>query len=106
MWAAEQRQTAVVEELIRGGAEVNAGSRSGFTPLMFSAQKGDVDTARILIRAGAKPNDAQPNTKLTPVMIASAMVHPKMVELLLDNGANPNVVEWMGYTPLGWVVRD
>jgi len=106
MWAAEQRQATVVDELVRSGADVNVGSKSGFTALMFAAQQGDVDTARILIRAGAKPNDAQPNTKLTPIMIASAMVHPKMVELLLDNGANPNVVEWMGYAPLGWVVRD
>jgi ankyrin repeat protein len=106
MWAAQQRHTSVVEELIKSGANVGTGSKSGFTPLMFAAQQGDVDTARVLIGAGAKPNEAQPKTNITPLIIASAMVHPKMVELLLDNGANPNVVEWMGYSPLGWVVRD
>jgi serine/threonine-protein phosphatase 6 regulatory ankyrin repeat subunit A/serine/threonine-protein phosphatase 6 regulatory ankyrin repeat subunit B len=106
MWAAQQRQTAVVEELIHGGADVQLGSKSGFTPLMFAAQKGDVATARALIKAGAKPNDAQPTTKLTPLIIASAMVHKRMVELLLDNGADPNAVEWIGYPALGWAVRD
>jgi uncharacterized protein len=106
MWAVQQRQTAVVEELLRAGADAKTGSRTGFTPLMFAAQRGDVDTARVLLNAGAKPNEAQPNTKLTPLIIASAMVHKRMVELLLDNGADPNAVEWIGYSPLGWVVRD
>jgi ankyrin repeat protein len=106
MWAAQQRQTAVAEELIRAGADVGAGSKSGFTPLMFAAQQGDVNTARALIKAGAKINDAQPKTNMTPLIIASAMVHVDMVKLLVENGANPNVTEWMGYSPLGWVVRD
>jgi uncharacterized protein len=106
MWAAQQRQTAVVEELLRNGADVQIASTSGFTPLMFSAQQGDVDTARVLLAAGAKINEAQKNTKLTPLIIASAMVHTRMVEFLLNNGADPNAVEWMGYSSLAWVVRD
>jgi len=106
MWAVQQRQTAAVEELLRGGADIKAASRIGFTPLMFAAQQGDVDTARVLIRAGAKASDAQPTTKITPLIIASAMAQPEMVKLLLENGADPNAVEWIGYSPLGWVVRD
>jgi ankyrin repeat protein len=56
MWALSQRQAAVAEELIRGGADVNAGSKSDFTPMMFAAQQGDVDSIRILLKAGAKLN--------------------------------------------------
>ena len=100
-----QRQTAVVEELLRNGADAEIGSKTGFTPLMFAAQKNDVDTARVLVAAGAKVNDVQPEIKLTPLIIASAMVNTEMVKFLLDNGANPNVVEWIGYSPLGWVIR-
>jgi ankyrin repeat protein len=106
MWAVSQRQSAVVEELLKHGADVQAGSKSGFTPLMFAAQQGDEDSARILLRAGAKPNDAQPKTGLTSLMIASAMANVKAVDVLLDNGADPNLADANGYTSLHRVVRD
>jgi ankyrin repeat protein len=106
MWALSERQAAVVEELVKHGADVQAGSKTGFTPLMFAAQQGDADSARILLRAGAKPNIAQPKTGLTPLMIASAMVHPQAVDVLLDNGAEANMLDTNGYAPLHRVVRD
>jgi uncharacterized protein len=106
MWAVSQRQSAVIEELLKHGADVQAGSKTGFTPLMFAAQQGDEDSARILLRAGAKPNDAQPKTGLTPLMIASAMANAKAVDVLLDNGADPNLADSNGYTSLHRVVRD
>ena len=106
MWAVSQRQAPVVEELIKQGADVNASSKSGFTPLMFAAQQGDDVSARILLRAGAKPNDAQPKTGLTALMIASAMAQTKAVDALLDNGANPNLADANGYTSLHRIVRD
>ena len=106
MWALSQRQSAVVEELLEGGADVHAGSKTGFTPLMFAAQQGDAATARILLRAGAKPNEAQPKTALTALMIASAMAHAGVVDLLLDNGAKPDLADANGYSSLHRVVRD
>src|SRR4029453_2249598 len=48
----------------------------------------------------------QPRTGLTPLMIASAMGHTSTVDLLLENGANPNLVDASGYTSLHRVVRD
>jgi ankyrin repeat protein len=108
MWAVSQRHSAVVEELVRGGADVKAGSKTGFTPLMFAAQQGDADTARILINAGANPNEVRPKSgnSYTPLIIASAMGHAKVVELLLDKGADPNAIDARGYTSLHLVVRD
>jgi len=106
MWALSERQSAVVEELIKQGADVHAGSKTGFTPLMFAAQQGDEDGTRILLRAGAKPNDAQPKTGLTPLMIASAMGNAKAVDVLLDKGANPDLADANGYSSLHRVVRD
>jgi uncharacterized protein len=105
MWALSQRHSAVAEELIRGGANVLAGSKNDFTPLMFAAQQGDVDSIRILLRAGAKPEGYEAGT-ITPLIIAAAMNHVKAVDLLLDNGANPNTVDWRGYNALLLVVRD
>jgi uncharacterized protein len=39
-------------------------------------------------------------------MIASAMAHAEAVDLLLDQGANPNLVDANGYSALHRVVRD
>src|SRR5262249_48218336 len=57
MWAAAEKHPEVVRALIDHGANVNAHSKSGFTPLMFAAQQGDIDSARILLAAGAKMNE-------------------------------------------------
>ena len=106
MWAISQHQAAVVGELVKHGADVELASKAGTTPLMFAAQQDDVDSGRILLAAGAKPNEAQPKSGLTPLLIASAMSNEKTVDLLLDNGANPNVVDTNGYAPLHKAVRD
>jgi ankyrin repeat protein len=106
MWAISERHTAVTEELLRHGADVNARSKTGFTALMFAAQQGDVDTTRILLDAKASPNDVIPKSGATPLIIASAIGHPDVVALLLDKGADPNVVDANGFTSLHHAVRD
>jgi uncharacterized protein len=106
MWAVAERHPAVIEELVRGGAGVQPGSKTGFTALMFAAQQGDANAIRILIGAGAKPNDATPKSKLTPLIIASAMAHADAVTALLDNGADANAMDSRGYTSLHLLVRD
>jgi uncharacterized protein len=106
MWALAKRQVAVVDELVKHGADVELASKTGFTPLMFAAQQGDADSARILLRAGAKADEAQPKTALTPLMVASAMGQVKAVDALLDGGANPNLLDANGYAALHSAVRD
>jgi ankyrin repeat protein len=106
MWAVAKHQNAVVDELVKNGADVNLASKTGFTPLMFAAQQGDAASVHILIGAGAKVDEAQPKTGLTPLLIASAMVQTKAVDALLDGGANPNIVDSDGYAPLHRAVRD
>jgi len=106
MWAIAKKQPAVVDELVKYKADVNLGSKTGFTPLMFAAQQDDVDSARILIKAGANVNEAQPKTGVTPLLVASAMAHAKTVNMLLDSEADPNAVDSNGYAPLHRAVRD
>lgn len=43
----------IVELLIKAGADVNLGVRTGFTPLAEAAYRGDTEIVRILIEAGA-----------------------------------------------------
>jgi hypothetical protein len=44
------------QELINAGADVNAVTYRGFTPLMLAAEKGDAITTALLIAAGANVN--------------------------------------------------
>jgi ankyrin repeat protein len=106
MWAVSNRQAAVVAELIQQGADVNAHSKTGFTALMFAAQQGDTDSARLLLAAKANANEVMPKTMATPLLIAASIGQPEVAALLLDNGADPNVKDANGFTPLHHAVRD
>ena len=105
MWAISERHAAVTEELVRRGAEITARSKAGFNALMFAAQQGDADSARILLTAGASPNEIMPRTALTPLLIASAMGRAKVATLLLDKGADPDAVAASGFSALHYAAQ-
>jgi ankyrin repeat protein len=105
MWALSERHSAVVEELVKHKADVNLASKNGSTPLMFAAQ-GDLKSARVLLAAGARPNDVHPETGQTALIIASTMGNTDIVAELLDNGADPNVADGNTFTALHAAVRD
>jgi uncharacterized protein len=106
MWGISERHSAVTEELVRRGADIGARSKRGFTPLMFAAQQGDAASARILLTAGAKPNDVMPRTGFTSLLVASAMGRSEVVSLLLDKGSDPNAVDANGWTSLHHAARE
>jgi uncharacterized protein len=105
MWAIAERHPEVTAELVRHKADVNARSKGGSTALMFAAQ-GDAAAARILLDAGANPNDALPTWGGTPLIIASSMGNTDVVAALLDKGADPNLVDKNGFSALHAAVRD
>ena len=87
MWTISQRHAAVADELVKHGADVSVKSKSGFTALMFAAQQGDAQSARILLDAKADPNEVIPKSGVTPLIIASSIGFPDVVTLLLEHGA-------------------
>jgi len=106
MWAiAEQHHPDVVKELVQHKADVNAKSKNGFTALMF-ASRGDVESTRILLNAGADPNAFIPDWGGTALIIASTMGQTDVVEALLDKGADPNYKDGNSFTALHSAVRD
>jgi len=105
MWAVAEHHPKVTEELVSHKADVNATSKSGSTALMFAA-RGDLESTRILLEAGADPNRKIPDWGGTALIIASTMGKTDVVAALLDKGADPNQRDNNGFTPLHSAMRD
>ena len=101
MWAAAEGHPDVVDLLIQKGANVNAATKSGFTALAFATMKNDSASVRFLVKAGADPNYALPDKDKTKMLLVAGAYESKEAEIaLLDGGADPNVADRMGRTPL------
>ena len=121
MWAVAQRHPDVVEALLAHQPDVHARSdvrtevvktspepwnpdyiidllQGGYTPLLFAARVGDLDSARLLVAAGADVNDTAPyGTSAT--VVAAHSGHGELAAFLLEQGADPNAAG-AGYTAL------
>ncbi len=76
----------------------------GFTPLQFAAQQGDIDSAQILVKAGADINAAQGENG-NALIIAIASGHEDMARLLIEQGADVNTKDAWGITPLHYALH-
>jgi len=132
MWAVAERHPAAVKVLIDDGADVNARSHfvpaangrgfegrtpvaskadqnveefaSGWmTPLMFAAREGDVESARLLIAAGAAVNALAGDGK-NALSIAVFNGNYELASLLIDHEADVNNADTQRFTPLFWAV--
>jgi ankyrin repeat protein len=124
MWAVAESHSEMAQELIAHGADVNARQvewhwerqvteeprekwmpLGGLTPLLFAARQGCVDCARILLKAGANINAADPND-ISPMVMALINGHYDFTAFLIDQGADPNIADETGRTPLYAAVDD
>ncbi len=77
----------------------------GLTPLLFAARRGDLDSARILLAAGAKVNEASVDG-MSPLVMASASGNEAFAIFLLDNGADPNAADANGITAMHYAMQN
>lgn len=111
MWAVAQRHPEVVRVLLAHGADLHAKSdtwgqvmavpphghadynrwipHGGETALLFAARAGDLDSARLLVSAGASVHDADA-WGVSAMVLAAHAGHRELVEFLLDQGADPS----------------
>jgi uncharacterized protein len=120
MWAVSENHPAVVEMLIAHGADVNARStvreekiknkwfvanvvsappKGGFTPLLYAARQNSLEAAKMLVKAGADLNTADPDGT-SALVIAIINAHYDLPIYLLEHGADPNIADKIGRTAL------
>jgi ankyrin repeat protein len=135
MWAAAERHADVVRLLVEAGADLQAHTKKGFTAIHFAAREGDLATTRALLAAGVNINirsqqdesvalnrenvgastsigsprgpgyQATLSAGSTPLLVAAVRGHVSLALFLLDQGADPNVLD-AGFTPLHWASAD
>lgn len=84
MVAAFNGEVSAAARLIEKGAEIN---RPGWTALHYAAASGSLPIVRRLLDHSAYIDAESPN-KTTPLMMAARAGHEKVVQLLLEEGAD------------------
>jgi len=108
IWAAAENHADAVKVLLTRGADVNVRSadlkfarrRTGqsvlslgsWTPLMYAARENALDAARALLASKADLNATDPDGT-TALVVAIINANYDFAALLLDAGADPNVVD-------------
>ena len=132
MWAVSEKHPEITKLLIERGADINArsyyvpsASGRGFegttpvaqkpdgnfeefasgwlTPLMFAARENDLESARLLVKAGAGVN-AQSGDGKDALSLAFFDGSYDVAEFLIDSHANVNQTDAQRFTPLFWAV--
>jgi len=88
MLAAINNQLELAKLLIDRGADVN---RQGWTPLHYAATRGHREMMRLLLDHDAYI-DSESANGTTPLMLAAYGAPPLAVKLLLEEGADPTLV--------------
>ena len=116
MWAVGESHSDVARRLVEHGADIHARTTFGFTPLLFAAREGDLESARLFLDEGADPNTkmyatdekidtimarVQDRTELSALHIAVQRGKGDLATLLLERGADPND-DTPGWAPLHW----
>lgn len=112
-----------MRHLLEQGADPNQTNPFGKTPLMYAAQYDQLETARLLLEAGADvnaktlwPEDdctyALSTSNMTALHYAARYASPELIELLLQRGAAPFIrtvsnayQDGRVGTPLDWLRR-
>jgi ankyrin repeat protein len=99
--AASQGQHEMMKLLIKIGSNPNVPSFYG-APLHVAAANGDVTATRLLIESGATVDIRSDVWLSTSTPLQEAVYYNQImtVELLLQHGADPNVLDVGGVTPL------
>jgi len=94
----------MIELLVSKGADVNARSASGATPLFFAVLRDQKDDAQFLLDKGANLNtpDAYGTTILD---CALQLQYGSLIQMLVDHGADVNAQDQSMHRPLTYAMK-
>jgi uncharacterized protein len=105
--AATGKINNIIRLLARDPKLVSAYAEDGFQPLGLACYFGHLDSAEYLVKAGAPINAlSQNDLRAAPIQSAAAGGHRRIVKMLLEHHADPNIREQGGYTPLHTAAQD
>jgi ankyrin repeat protein len=101
----KEENMKILQYLLQRGADVKGRNTAGQFPLLFAADHGHTEAAKVLIEHGADVNDAD-QKGFFPLMSASCKGYPWFVTMLAEKGANLNMTTPDGNAPLMCAARE
>ena len=100
--AAGKGHAGIVEALLEAGADPSASTERAGPPLGFAVHGGDRESIKLLIEAGSDPNYRVSDQDFTLLSYTAVEDEPQLTELLLQEGADPDLVDSDGLTALAY----
>ena len=91
LMACQNGNAAMIETLLKAGADANAVKTNGTTPLMMAAASGNADAVKTLLEHGANVNAKESAHGQTALMFAAALNRAAVIRVLMANGADASV---------------
>ncbi|KAJ3037243.1 hypothetical protein HDV00_001875 [Rhizophlyctis rosea] len=104
MIAAYKGDENILNEVIRGGADVSMKGAEGTDALLWAVKAKSKECVEILVRAGAQVN-VKDESGMWAIHYAVQNDDPKCVKALLEAGADPSSTEKHGLTPMHLAVQ-
>ena len=86
-FAAQYNHPEIVLYLLSLGSSTKIKAKDGIDPLLSAVEKRHVNIVKILLEAGASPNNALSRDGMWCLKQAQENFHDEMVEILLQHGA-------------------